>query len=116
MSSVSRASLHFFSKVSHGRLGPGKRGSLFLESRCGPRQCQFGRDEHVANHPERANLGPDGKRANIPPGSCLVEPIGEGRVDVFWGVDGQRSAVLSIADLEAETANGHLVLLDALTD
>lgn len=55
-----------------------------------------------------------GKQANIPLGPCLVEPIDEQRVDVIWGTRGQRSAVLSIHDLEAATSSGHLVLLGAV--
>ncbi len=52
-----------------------------------------------------------GKQANIPLGPCLVEPIDDERVDVIWGARGQRSAVLSLHDLQAATSSGHLVLL-----
>lgn len=55
-----------------------------------------------------------GKQANIPLGPCLVEPIDDQRVDVIWGTQGQRSAVLSVHDLEAATSSGHLVLLGAV--
>ena len=56
-----------------------------------------------------------GKWANIPLGPCLVDPIDEQSVDVIWGASGQRSAVLSIRDLQAATSSGHLVLLGAVT-
>ncbi len=55
-----------------------------------------------------------GKPANIPLGPCLVEPIDDQRVDVIWGTRGQRSAVLSLHDLEAATSSGHLVMLEAV--
>ena len=55
----------------------------------------------------------DGEQGNIPLGPCLVEPLDEQRVDVFWGTSGECSAVLSVHDLRAATSSGRLVLLDA---
>lgn len=55
----------------------------------------------------------DGEQGNIPLGPCLVEPLDEQRVDVFWGESGECSAVLSVHDLKAATLSGRLVLLDA---
>lgn len=56
-----------------------------------------------------------GKQVNIPLGPCLLEPLDDDRVDVFWGASGQRSTVLSMTDLEAARASGNLVLLDTDT-
>ena len=55
-----------------------------------------------------------GRRVNIPLGPCLIEPIDGQRVDVIWGASGQRSAILSMKDLETATSSGHLVLLEAV--
>ena len=55
----------------------------------------------------------DGEAGNIPLGPCLVEPLDEQRVDVFWGESGECSAVLSVHDLKAATSSGRLVLLQA---
>ena len=53
-----------------------------------------------------------GKRASIPLGPCLIEPIDERQVDIIWGASGQHSTSLSVQDLEAATATGNVVLLD----
>lgn len=53
-----------------------------------------------------------GKRANIPLGPCLIEPIDGRQVDIIWGANGQHSTSLSMQDLEDATATGHVVLLD----
>ena len=53
-----------------------------------------------------------GKRANIPLGPCLIEPIDERQVDIIWGTSGQHSTSLSMQDLEAETSTGCVVFLD----
>jgi len=55
-----------------------------------------------------------GKRVHIPLGPCLIEPVDGQRFDVIWGASGQRSAMLSMQDLETATSSGHLVLLEAV--
>jgi hypothetical protein len=53
-----------------------------------------------------------GRKSRIPLGPCLVEHDDSDRVDIIWGVQGQRCAVLPRVDVEAAEAVGHLVLLD----
>jgi hypothetical protein len=53
-----------------------------------------------------------GKRANIPPGPCLVEEQDGDLVDIVWGPQGERSTVLPAQVFEAAERNGDLVLLD----
>lgn len=54
----------------------------------------------------------DGKRASIPLGPCLVEEDDEGSVAVFWGQDGELSAVLSPTEASEAANLGNLLLLD----
>jgi hypothetical protein len=57
-------------------------------------------------------LTASGRVHRIPIGPCMLEGVGDRRIDVVWGAQGQRSAALSIEDLKAARALGHLVLLD----
>jgi hypothetical protein len=44
---------------------------------------------------------PDGRRADIPPGPWLVEPLAGGLAIVVWGDEGERSAVMATKELDA---------------
>lgn len=57
-------------------------------------------------------LSRTGRRQVIPVGPCLVEVLGGRSLDIIWGVRGQRSAALSIEEIQAAQDLGHLVLLD----
>ena len=54
----------------------------------------------------------DGQSHAIPLGPCLIEPLDERLIDIIWGVDGQRSAVLPMEDVESARSQGNLLLLD----
>jgi len=53
----------------------------------------------------------NGRRQVIPVGPCLVEVLSGRTLDVIWGVDGQRSAALSIEEIQTAQDLGYLVLL-----
>ncbi|RPH46450.1 MAG: hypothetical protein EHM87_02015 [Burkholderiales bacterium] len=48
----------------------------------------------------------------IPVGPCLLERVDGRSIDIVWGEDGQRSAMLPVEAIEAARADGHLVVLD----
>jgi len=49
----------------------------------------------------------------IPLGPCLLEHQGSPTtIDIVWGSQGQRSAVLPLAEILAAQRSGHLVVLD----
>ena len=51
-------------------------------------------------------------RRTIPLGPCLLEKLDARSIDIIWGAQGQRSAKLPLAEVEAARATGHLVVLD----
>jgi hypothetical protein len=53
-----------------------------------------------------------GERTTIPLGPCLLEKFGVDTAEIFWGPDGERSAVLSRDELVHAANRGDLVLLD----
>lgn len=53
-----------------------------------------------------------GERTTIPLGPCLFQKIGTDTAEIFWGIDGERSAVLSREELVHAANHGDLVLLD----
>lgn len=53
-----------------------------------------------------------GDRATIPLGPCMLQELDVDTAEIFWGVDGERSAVLSRDDLVNAAKKGDLVLLD----
>ena len=57
-------------------------------------------------------LAKSGRQQHIPIGPCLVEDLGGSLVDIVWGAQGQRCAVLPAAEIEAAQDRGSLVLLD----
>ncbi len=54
----------------------------------------------------------DGLSHDIPLGPCLLEQLDDSLIDVVWGADGQRSAVLPVEDVKSARAQGNLLLLD----
>ena len=54
----------------------------------------------------------DGQSHDIPLGPCLVEQLDDRLIDVIWGADGQRSAVLPVEDVKSAREQGNLLLLD----
>jgi len=55
---------------------------------------------------------PSGGRKTIPIGPCLLQALGIDEVEIFWGADGERSAVLSRKEMKSAADLGDLVLLD----
>jgi hypothetical protein len=53
-----------------------------------------------------------GRTQNIPIGPCLVEGLGSRSIDIIWGLRGQSSVALPVAEIEAAQDHGHLVILD----
>ena len=53
-----------------------------------------------------------GGRKTIPIGPCLLQALGIDEVEIFWGADGERSAVLSRKEMKSAADLGDLVLLD----
>jgi hypothetical protein len=53
-----------------------------------------------------------GRKQNIPVGPCLIESMVSPSIDVIWGEQGERSAALPSAEVEAAQHHGQLVLLD----
>jgi hypothetical protein len=81
---------------------------------CFQRQIDNGTDcmdIHTHRAPIAYRTG-KGRKQNIPIGPCLIESLGQPSVDVVWGEDGERSAALPMAEVEAAQQQGHLVLLD----
>jgi hypothetical protein len=54
----------------------------------------------------------DGQAHAIPLGPCLIEPVDDRLIDIIWGANGQRSAVLPVEDVESARSQGNLLLLD----
>jgi len=57
-------------------------------------------------------MAEDGKSHNIPLGPCLVEQLDARLIDIIWGTNGQRSAVLPVEDFKTAAEQGNLLLLD----
>jgi len=55
---------------------------------------------------------PDGRRADIPPGPCLVEPLAGGLAIVVWGDEGEFSAVMATKELDEALAKRDLLFSD----
>ncbi|HEY2863727.1 MAG TPA: hypothetical protein VGK37_08925 [Casimicrobiaceae bacterium] len=55
---------------------------------------------------------PEGRRADIPTGPCLVEALTGGLAIVIWGDEGELSAVMAAQEIDRALANRDLVLLD----
>ena len=55
---------------------------------------------------------PDGRRADIPPGPCLVEPLAGGLAIVVWGDEGEFSAVMAAKMLDEALAKRDLLFSD----
>jgi hypothetical protein len=53
-----------------------------------------------------------GRHLKIPLGPCLVEQLDDHRVDIVWGVEGQRSTTLPVSEVANAEESGRLVLLD----
>ncbi len=53
-----------------------------------------------------------GERTTIPMGPCLLQELGVDKAEIFWGLDGECSAVLSREELVNAASQGDLVLLD----
>lgn len=53
-----------------------------------------------------------GERITIPLGPCLLQELGTDTAEIFWGSDGERSAILSRDELVNATKQGGLILLD----
>ena len=53
-----------------------------------------------------------GDRATIPMGPCVLQNLGIDSAEIFWGLDGEHSAVLSRDELVHAATQGDLVLLD----
>jgi len=54
----------------------------------------------------------DGQSHEIPLGPCLVEQLDERLIDIIWGANGQRSALLPVEDVKSARDQGKLLLLD----
>ena len=54
----------------------------------------------------------NGHAHNIPLGPCLIERLDGRLIDIIWGADGQRSAVLPVEDVKSAREHGNLLLLD----
>ena len=55
---------------------------------------------------------PDGRRADIPPGPCLVESLVGGLTIVVWGDEGEFSAVMATKELDEALAKRDLLFSD----
>jgi hypothetical protein len=55
---------------------------------------------------------PDGRRAEIPPGPCLVEPLAGGLTIVVWGDEGEFAAVMATKELDEALAKRDLLFSD----
>ena len=55
---------------------------------------------------------PDGRRADIPPGPCLVESLAGGLTIVVWGDEGEFSAVVATKELAGALAKRDLLFSD----
>jgi len=55
---------------------------------------------------------PGGVKRDIPLGPCLMEQIDDRSIDIIWGAQGQRSALLPLEAIKAAQSVGSLVLLD----
>jgi len=55
---------------------------------------------------------PDGHNDAILVGPCLIEELDLYRYGIFWGRDGEESAVLMASQVESAESSGKLVLLD----
>jgi hypothetical protein len=55
---------------------------------------------------------PDGRRADIPPGPCLVESLAGGLAIVVWGDEGEFSAVMATRELDEALAKRDLLFSD----
>ena len=55
---------------------------------------------------------PDGRRAEIPPGPCLVEPLAGGMTIVVWGDEGEFAAVMATKELDEALAKRDLLFSD----
>jgi hypothetical protein len=53
-----------------------------------------------------------GAQASVPAGPCLIEHMNGKLFDVVWGRSGQKSARLTIDELETAVASGDVVLVD----
>ena len=53
-----------------------------------------------------------GDRTSIPLGPCLLQELGIDTAEIVWGLDGERSAVLSREEIVNAANQGDLVLLD----
>jgi len=53
-----------------------------------------------------------GQKLHIPLGPCLVEQLDPHSVAIVWGPQGQNSADLPVAEVQAAQETGSLVLLD----
>jgi hypothetical protein len=49
-----------------------------------------------------------GRVQRIPVGPCLIEQIDAGSMNIVWGANGQRCAVLPLATVQAARARGSL--------
>lgn len=54
----------------------------------------------------------DGQSHDIPLGPCLVEQLDDRLIDIIWGPNGQRSAMLPVEEVESARELGNLLLLD----
>lgn len=54
----------------------------------------------------------DGQSHDIPLGPCLVEQLDDRLIDIIWGANGQRSAMLPVEEVESARELGNLLLLD----
>lgn len=54
----------------------------------------------------------EGRRADIPPGPCLVEALSGGLVLVIWGDEAELSAVMATQEIDHALAKQDLVFLD----
>jgi hypothetical protein len=53
-----------------------------------------------------------GQQETIPLGPCFVEEAAHDSVAIFWGVDGEESAVLTSQEANVAANEGRLVMLD----
>ena len=54
----------------------------------------------------------DGQQRHIPLGPCLIEQVDGCSIAIVWGLHGQNSAALPVAEVQAARETGSLVLLD----
>jgi hypothetical protein len=57
-------------------------------------------------------VAPNGRTRTIPIGPCLIEELEGDRVDLVWGVAGEKSAVLPSTETARAEREGRLVMLD----